>query len=114
MINRLYSDEIISLMKHFPAVAILGPRQCGKTTLARLFQKANPKKNTVYLDFEKGNLKYHSPQETSFLYETGNGELPCINKIQIDYFEKKLAVFPQMRTKNTKDGFYSKQIFKNE
>lgn len=38
-------------MKQFPAVGLIGPRQCGKTTVALLFQKKFPKK-TVYFDLE--------------------------------------------------------------
>jgi len=35
MIKRLMTKNIISRLKSFPAVAILGPRQVGKTTLAK-------------------------------------------------------------------------------
>ena len=51
MINRLHSDYVEKLMKQFPVVALLGPRQCGKTTLAKQFKKGN-KKTTVYFDLE--------------------------------------------------------------
>jgi uncharacterized protein len=63
MIKRLYSDEINRLMKQFPAVAILGPRQCGKTTSAKLFKKEN-KKNTLYFDLESpaDYRKFYDPQ----------------------------------------------------
>ena len=51
MIERLLQREIITLLKQFPAVAILGARQVGKTTLAKQiagFQK----KPSLYLDLE--------------------------------------------------------------
>jgi predicted AAA+ superfamily ATPase len=52
MINRQLHTKIIHLLDHFPAVAILGPRQIGKTTLAKqIAQKL--KKPTLYLDVEK-------------------------------------------------------------
>ena len=35
----------------FPAVAVLGPRQCGKTTLAKMLVENRP--SAVYLDLEK-------------------------------------------------------------
>ena len=35
MLRRLHLDHIQSLLRTFPCVAIVGPRQCGKTTLAR-------------------------------------------------------------------------------
>lgn len=51
MIERKLHKEIIYLLKHFPAVAILGARQVGKTTLAKQIA-AVQKKPTLYLDLE--------------------------------------------------------------
>lgn len=51
MIQRLLQKEIVALMKQFPAVAILGARQVGKTTLAKQIA-ALQKKPTLYLDLE--------------------------------------------------------------
>jgi hypothetical protein len=78
-----------------------------------------PEKNSKYaeLEFEKikeGNLDYYSPKKNFFFYGTANGELPCVNKVQIDYFKKKYRIKPQLRTSNLGDGFYSKNIPKNE
>lgn len=36
-------------LKHSPVTAILGPRQCGKTTLAR---EIGQRENAVYFDLE--------------------------------------------------------------
>lgn len=52
MIKRRLEDEITRLTKQFPAVAVLGPRQVGKTTLAKKIAKQQ-KKGAVYLDVEK-------------------------------------------------------------
>jgi predicted AAA+ superfamily ATPase len=35
MISRIYARQIRAKLKKFPAVALIGPRQCGKTTLAQ-------------------------------------------------------------------------------
>ncbi len=35
MIPRIYARQIRSKLKRYPAVALIGPRQCGKTTLAQ-------------------------------------------------------------------------------
>ena len=52
MIKRQAQAQISKLLKQFPAVAILGPRQVGKTTLAK--QLATGLKNkAIYLDMEK-------------------------------------------------------------
>jgi len=78
-----------------------------------------PEKNSKYSDikFEKikdGNLEYNSPKENFFFYGTGNGNLPCVNKVQIDYFKKRYFILPQQRTSDLKDGFYSKKLIVNE
>jgi predicted AAA+ superfamily ATPase len=45
MITRIYTRQVREKLSKFPAVALLGPRQCGKTTLARQF-------GGVYFDME--------------------------------------------------------------
>jgi hypothetical protein len=78
-----------------------------------------PEKNSKYSDikFEKikdGNLEYNSTKVNFFFYGTGNGDLPCVNKVQIDYFKKHYFILPQQRTSDLKDGFYSKKLIINE
>lgn len=51
MIERKLHKEIVTLLKQFPAVAILGARQVGKTTLAKQIASAQ-KKPLLYLDLE--------------------------------------------------------------
>ena len=80
MINRLHSDYVEKLMKQFPVVALLGPRQCGKTTLAKQFKKGN-KKTTVYFDLESPAdfQKFYDPQ--LFLTELEN-DCVIIDEVQ--------------------------------
>jgi predicted AAA+ superfamily ATPase len=47
MIRRLATQVVTACAKHFPAVLVLGPRQCGKTTLARHFLQGS------YFDLER-------------------------------------------------------------
>jgi hypothetical protein len=73
-----------------------------------------PEENSKFqnLTFEKikiGNLEFNSPKDIVFIYATSDGTLPCINKNQIEYYQKKLKIVPQLRTKNLQDGFYSKK-----
>ena len=49
MIPRRLANELEAALRQFPAVALLGPRQVGKTTLARRF---SPGRDTDYLDLE--------------------------------------------------------------
>ena len=60
MIKRILQLQIEATLKRSPAVAILGPRQVGKTTLAKSIAGSN-KKNVVYLDLENpaDNNKLH-------------------------------------------------------
>lgn len=49
MIERKKYEEVSELLDTFPAVALLGPRQVGKTTLAMDLARTH---NTLYLDLE--------------------------------------------------------------
>ncbi len=51
MINRRLLSSIEHSLTEFPAVALLGPRQTGKTTLARIAANKHP--NSLYLDLER-------------------------------------------------------------
>ena len=63
MINRLKENEINRSMKQFPVVAIVGPRQCGKTTMAKnQYLKKNAA--TYYFDLESpaDKSKFKDPE----------------------------------------------------
>ena len=49
-VERLEKQSIIKSLQHFPCVALLGPRQVGKTTLAKQIGQLG---NTLYLDLER-------------------------------------------------------------
>ncbi len=51
MIDRQLLPELIKTMRSFPAVALLGARQTGKTTLAKTLVR-HMKKQSIYLDLE--------------------------------------------------------------
>ena len=50
-IPRKIEDKLKLLLNHFPAIALLGPRQVGKTTLVKRIRDQLPKKS-IYLDLE--------------------------------------------------------------
>ena len=64
MLERWIADKLDEAVKRAPAVALLGPRQVGKTTLAREIAE---KHNSIYLDLESPEdlLKLRDP--VSFL-----------------------------------------------
>ncbi len=51
MLNRKLAPLLAGRLQHQPAVAILGPRQVGKTTLAREIAASSP--NSIFLDLER-------------------------------------------------------------
>ena len=51
MIHRIAQTRVADLLKTFPAVALLGPRQVGKTTLAHAIAEAQ-NRSAIYLDLE--------------------------------------------------------------
>ncbi|MEX0965631.1 MAG: ATP-binding protein [Bacteroidia bacterium] len=54
MIERARTKKLARYAKTFPAIAIIGPRQCGKTTLAKAFVKSM-EREYVYVDVEKAS-----------------------------------------------------------
>ena len=51
MIKRTLEKKLLKLANHFPALALLGPRQVGKTTLAKMLMQQLPKPS-LYFDLE--------------------------------------------------------------
>ena len=49
MIERLVEEQVVAALERQAAVAIVGPRQVGKTTLALKIARSRP---SVYLDLE--------------------------------------------------------------
>jgi uncharacterized protein len=62
-----------------PITAILGPRQCGKSTLAKAFLQGNTR--SLYLDLEKPSdlAKLRDPE---LFHSSNSGALICLDEIQ--------------------------------
>jgi len=78
-VHRNLAAEINSRLQHNPVVAILGPRQCGKTTLAGQIIKRI--KKSAYLDLENPAdlAKLNDPLAYFSLHED---DLICLDEIQ--------------------------------
>ena len=74
--------------------------------------KSNSNLQATFSKKTKGNLQYNSPDEHSYIWVTGSGNLPCVNSKQIEYFEEKLGYYPQLRGTTLAEGFYSKNATK--
>ncbi len=60
--HRHLEDSIRKYQQIFPIIAILGPRQCGKSTLIK--QLFSPEKNSIFLDLQNSEdlNKLNDPQ----------------------------------------------------
>lgn len=78
MLNRIITDKLEKTIRRIPAVALLGPRQIGKTTLAQMIGKEH---NSLYLDLESPEdlLKLRDP--TSF-FSMHSDKLIILDEIQ--------------------------------
>jgi hypothetical protein len=78
-IHRLLTKEIEVSLEHYPVTALLGPRQCGKSTLSkRILEKID---DTNYLDLElPSDLGKMSDPELFLRAKTTS--LVCIDEIQ--------------------------------
>lgn len=89
MIQRVLSDKIHRWLTQFPAIGLLGPRQCGKSTLAKHLLEAWPR--SIYLDLERpADLNRLRDPEAFFAVHTEG--LVCLDEIQ-----RQPNLFPLLR-----------------
>jgi predicted AAA+ superfamily ATPase len=81
-IDRLVTADIVSDLRIFPAVAILGPRQAGKSSLAAHIAETQQVEPTIRLDLEdpRDRTKLTDPL---LYFETHPNEMICIDEIQL-------------------------------
>lgn len=80
MIKREVIPHLRKLLKQFPAVALLGPRQVGKTTLARQMGKWKGGK-VIHLDLEKASDRQKIGDPELF-FESHRDKLVILDEIQ--------------------------------
>jgi len=91
MITRLLQKELAKTSRLFPALAILGPRQAGKTTLAKSIIKSL-KKKSLYLDMENPDDRFLLQNPLPFFEQHKND---CII---IDEVQRIPELFPVLRS----------------
>ena len=67
MLLRRLASHLESLLRHSPAVVLLGPRQAGKTTLALAFGGQTA---SIYLDLEDANDRAKLSNPSRYLADT--------------------------------------------
>jgi len=89
-IQRKLEKDILRGMNNNPVTAIIGPRQCGKSTLAKHLIKSF-QKESVYLDLERPS-DLQKLENAEWFLSNQNGKLICLDEIQ-----RKPELFPLIR-----------------
>jgi len=90
MIPRVAQNKIMSLLKEFPAVAVLGPRQVGKTTIAEEIAHLSDGEH-IYLDLESpSDMNRLADPEDYFSRQRGK-------LIVLDEVQRVPELFPVLR-----------------
>lgn len=79
-VERGLFERLLDDLQNFPAVAILGPRQCGKSTLARQVVQQFP--GAVWLDLENPEDRAKLTDPLLF-FRSFAGQLICIDEVQL-------------------------------
>ncbi len=98
-IERRLEKTVKEYFQIFPVTALLGPRQCGKSTLARRI--LSKLANTVFLDLED-DRDLQKLSEPALFFEMNQKKLICIDEIQ-----RRPDLFPILRSivdKNNSSG----------
>jgi len=88
-IERLLLPRLEESTKQVPVTAILGPRQCGKSTLAREFLKGM--RHSLHLDLERSS-DLAMLRDPEAYFQANSGALICLDEIQ-----RAPGLFPIMR-----------------
>jgi len=91
---RVIEAQVEARLADFPIVAVLGPRQCGKTTLIR--EAVARRSGVVYLDLERPSdlAKLRDPELFFNLHRSqGTASLFCLDEIQ-----RAPEIFPLLRS----------------
>jgi len=91
MIPRRLTSALIRALESFPVVALLGPRQVGKTTLALSLAEARPGPR-VYLDLERDSDRSKLEDAERYLARQ-RGALVILDEVQ-----RRPEIFPLLRS----------------
>lgn len=90
-LRRTSEDDILSAIRHFPVTAVIGPRQCGKSTLVKHIMGNYPSR-TLYLDLERPS-DLEKLNDAEWFLSSQKDKLICIDEIQ-----RKPELFPLLRS----------------
>jgi len=81
MIERIQCNKIKNLLSRFPAVAVLGARQTGKTTVAKQIA-VSLKERVLYLDLEKDSHLQRLRYDAEAYLSLNREKLIIIDEVQ--------------------------------
>jgi hypothetical protein len=89
-LTRVLEPDIAASLGRSPATALLGPRQCGKSTLAKQFLAKQ--QDALYLDLERPS-DLRKLDDAEWFLSTHREKLVCLDEIQ-----RKPELFPLLRS----------------
>jgi len=89
-IRRQIEESVIKSLQSNPVVALIGPRQCGKSTLVKHILVNYPE--SIYLDLERTSDR-HKLDDAEWFLSTQKAKLICIDEVQ-----RKPDLFPLIRS----------------
>jgi predicted AAA+ superfamily ATPase len=90
-IPRTIENAVIESINNFPVTAVIGPRQCGKSTLVKHII-SNFESNVIYLDLERPS-DLQKLENAEWFLSSQKDKLICIDEIQ-----RKPDIFPLIRS----------------
>lgn len=98
-IQRKIEDTIKQYLKIFPVVAVLGPRQCGKSTLVKKLSQNWGASLFLDLQYDMDLSKLDQP---SFFFESNADKIICLDEIQL--VPQLFSVLRSVVDKNRENG----------
>ena len=79
-IERKIENTILQYLKVFPVVAVLGPRQCGKSTLVKTLAKSWSA--SLYLDLQS-DADLSKLDQPTYFFQSNADKIICLDEIQL-------------------------------
>ncbi|PWN05447.1 ATP-binding protein [Rhodohalobacter mucosus] len=89
-IPRIADDQVQDSLKRNPVTALLGPRQCGKSTLVKNLTRSRD--DVIYLDLERPS-DLQKLDDAEWFLQSQSDKLVCLDEIQ-----RKQDLFPVIRS----------------
>ena len=100
-VERKIENTVRQYLKIFPVVAVLGPRQCGKSTLVKSL--ATHWGDSVYLDLQN-DMDLGKLDQPTYFFESNQDKIICLDEIQL--VPQLFSVLRSVVDKNRQNGKY--------